>query len=180
MKKILIAYANEPMKYSLKQFGIQAHYIKQIDKVILYTEDDLPQEILQSPLMKYKRGGGYWAWKPYLIWKTLQDNPDGTKMALDVLYNMPGKKIVISSGMIELGDKEYELNKELGKYMKDCDLVILLGKDLTKPIYDGLMEVKYNKKKIHILKDINEAIALINKEKDAYVLIQSDLPDIFN
>ena len=107
-------------------------------------------------------------------------NPDGTKMALDVLYNMPGKKIVISSGMIELGDKEYELNKELGKYMKDCDEVILLGKDLTKPIYDGLMEVKYNKKKIHILKDINEAIALINKEKDAYVLIQSDLPDIFN
>lgn len=80
MKKILIAYANEPMKYSLKQFGIQAHYIKQIDKVILYTEDDLPQEILQSPLMKYKRGGGYWAWKPYLIWKTLQDNPDGTKI----------------------------------------------------------------------------------------------------
>ena len=107
-------------------------------------------------------------------------NPDGTKMALDVLYSMPGKKIVISSGMIELGDKEYELNKELGKYMKDCDLVILLGKDLTKPIYDGLMEVKYDKKKIHMLKDINEAINLINKEKDAYVLIQSDLPDIFN
>lgn len=107
-------------------------------------------------------------------------NPDGTKMALDVLYNMPGKKIVISSGMIELGDKEYELNKELGKYMKNCDEIILLGKDLTKPIYDGLMEVKYDKKKIHMLKDINEAIALINKEKDAYVLIQSDLPDIFN
>jgi hypothetical protein len=42
------------------------------------------------------------------------------------------------------------------------------------------MEVKYDKKKIHMLKDINEAIALINKEKDAYVLIQSDLPDIFN
>lgn len=80
MKRILIAYANEPMKYSLKQLGIQAHYIKQIDKVILYSEKDLPHEVLQSPLMKYKRGGGYWAWKPYIIWKTLQDFPEGTKI----------------------------------------------------------------------------------------------------
>jgi hypothetical protein len=80
MKRILIAYANENMKYSLKQLGIQARYIKQIDKVILYTEKDLSQEILQSPLMKYRRGGGYWVWKPYLIWKTLQDYPEGTKI----------------------------------------------------------------------------------------------------
>ena len=80
MMKVLIAYANEPMKYSLKQLGIQARYIKQIDKVILYTPKDLPQEILDSPLMKHARGGGYWAWKPYVIWKTLQDYPEGTKV----------------------------------------------------------------------------------------------------
>lgn len=78
MKRVLIAYANESMKYSLKQIGIQAHYIKHIDKVILYTEKDLSTIILNSPLMKYSRGGGYWAWKPYVIWKTLQDYPDGT------------------------------------------------------------------------------------------------------
>ena len=80
MKRILIAYANEPMKYSLKQIGIQARYIKQIDKVILYSEKDLPQEILQSPLMEYKRGGGYWVWKPYLIWKTLQEFPEDSRI----------------------------------------------------------------------------------------------------
>ena len=80
MKRILIAYANEPMKYSLKQLGIQARYIKQIDKVILYTDKDLPKEILMSPLMNYKRGGGYWAWKPFIIWKTLQNFPEGTKI----------------------------------------------------------------------------------------------------
>ena len=80
MKRILIAYANEPMKYSLKQLGIQARYITQIDKTILYTEKDLPRKILQSPLMKFKRGGGYWAWKPFIIWKTLQDYPDNAKI----------------------------------------------------------------------------------------------------
>lgn len=109
-------------------------------------------------------------------------NPDGTKMALDVLNSMPGKKIVISSGMIELGEKSYELNKELGSYMSDkVDMAILLGKDLTKPIYDGLIEKKFNKKNIHILNNINEAIELIkNESSDTYVLIQSDLPDIFS
>lgn len=80
MMKVLIAYANGPMKYSLKQLGIQARYIKQIDKVVLYTPKDLPPEILNSPLMKHSRGGGYWVWKPYIIWKTLQDYPEGTKV----------------------------------------------------------------------------------------------------
>ena len=109
-------------------------------------------------------------------------NPDGAKMALDVLENMPGKKIVISSGMIELGTKEYELNFELGKYMSTkVDKVILLGKEITKPIYDGLKDSKFKDENIVILKDINEAINLIkNETEDTYVLIQSDLPDIFN
>lgn len=110
-------------------------------------------------------------------------NPDGTKMALDVLNLMPGKRIVISSGMIELGEKSIELNKELGNYMaSNSDEVILLGENQTKPIYDGLIEKKFNKKNIHILNDINEAFNLVQtlKGKDTYVLVQSDLPDIFN
>lgn len=82
IKRVLIAYSDESMKYSLKQLGIQAKYIKNVDKVILYTKKDLPKLILNSPLMQYKRGGGYWVWKPYLIWKTLQDFPDGT----DICY----------------------------------------------------------------------------------------------
>src|SRR5574344_999664 len=27
--------------------------------------------------MKYKKGGGYWAWKPCIIWETLQKSDDG-------------------------------------------------------------------------------------------------------
>lgn len=77
---ILIAYADESMKYALKQIGIQAKYISAFDKTILYSRKDLPQDILDSPLMQHKRGGGYWAWKPYLIYKTLQDYHDGTRV----------------------------------------------------------------------------------------------------
>lgn len=110
-------------------------------------------------------------------------NPDGTKMALDVLENMPGKKIVISSGMIELGDKSYELNEELGIYMSHkTDIAILLGKEQTKPIYNGLIKKRFKKENIYVLNNVNEAFELVNKlaDKETYVLVQSDLPDIFD
>ena len=71
-KKILIAYANEPMKYSLKFIKFQALMCGVFDKVVLYSEKDLPDEVLSSPLFKKNRGGGYWLWKPYIIKHTLQ------------------------------------------------------------------------------------------------------------
>jgi UDP-N-acetylmuramoyl-tripeptide--D-alanyl-D-alanine ligase len=125
--------------------------------------------------------------KKYLDINIIDDaynsNQVGSKMAIDVLGTMPGKKIIVTPGMTELGDKEYEFNKEFGKYMaKVCDEVVLVGKTQTKPIQDGLMESKYDKKKIHILNDVKEAFILIQKLKDGetYVLLENDLPDIFN
>ena len=110
-------------------------------------------------------------------------NPVGSKMALDVLKLMPGKKIIVTPGMIELGSEQYRLNFEFGKYIAEsCDEVILIGKEQTKPIYDGLMIQKYNKKKIHILQDVKMAFSLMRSLKDGetYVLLENDLPDIFN
>ena len=110
-------------------------------------------------------------------------NPVGSKMALEVLKMMPGKKIIVTPGMIELADQEYELNKKFGEYMSDvCDEVILVGKEQTKPIYEGLMNKKYKKEHIHIINDVKEAFVLINKlkDKETFVLLENDLPDIFN
>ena len=110
-------------------------------------------------------------------------NPDGCKMALDVLKMMPGKRIVISSGMIELGNLSSKLHFELGAYMaKTTDEVILIGKEQTKDIYKGLKENKYNMDKVHVLSNILDAFNLVHtlKDKQTYILLQSDLPDIFN
>lgn len=78
MKKIFIAYANENMAYSLKRIGKQARKLNVFDEVILWTPNDLPEYIKQSPLMKYSYGGGFWAWKPCIIYETLQRYEDGT------------------------------------------------------------------------------------------------------
>ena len=76
MKIIFISYGDVVFKKSLKRIVKEAKSLKIFDKVIAYTPADLPEEIMQSPLMQYKRGGGYWLWKPYLIWETMQKYPD--------------------------------------------------------------------------------------------------------
>ena len=105
-------------------------------------------------------------------------------MALDVLKLMPGKHIVVTPGMIELGDAEYEKNKEFGNQiaLSKADEVILVGAEKTKPIYEGLKENNFDESKIHIINDVLKAFPLIQtlKENETYVLLENDLPDIFN
>ena len=110
-------------------------------------------------------------------------NPVGSKMAVEVLGLMDGLKIIVTPGMIELGDKQYELNHKFGEYISEiCDYVILIGKNQTKPIYDGLIENKFDDKKIFVLNDVREAFPLMNRlaQDNTYVLLENDLPDLFN
>lgn len=110
-------------------------------------------------------------------------NPVGSKMALDVLKIFPGKKIVVTPGMIELGDEEYELNMKFGEYICEvADEVILVGEQKTKPIYDGLSRKGFDNDRIHIINDVKLAFPLIQKLKSEQtcVLLENDLPDIFN
>ena len=118
-----------------------------------------------------------------LIDDAYNSNPVGASMAVDVLGMMEGKKIIVTPGMIELGEKQYEYNMEFGRHIAGvCDEVILIGEEQTKPILDGLKKEKYSDKKIHILNDVKEAFPLMRKLEygTTYVLLENDLPDIFN
>lgn len=110
-------------------------------------------------------------------------NPVGAKNALDVLGLMPDKKIIITPGMIEMGEKEEELNHTFGTQIADvCDKVYLVGKKQTKPIYEGLLEKNYPEKDIIIKKSFNEAFAEVKKSygnQKIIVLLENDLPDSY-
>ena len=119
----------------------------------------------------------------YIIDDAYNSNPVGSKMALDVLGLMDGIKIVVTPGMIELGDKQYEANYNFGTYISEvADYVILVGKNQTKPIYDGLTKSKYKKDNIYVINDVKEAFPIMNKlsVKKTYILLENDLPDLFN
>lgn len=110
-------------------------------------------------------------------------NPIGAKMALDVLKEIEGKrKIIITPGMIELGTKQYECNKVFGTQIADaCDYVILVGKAITKPIFDGLKEAKYNEKNIFVAHNLNDATRHLNgmMRQGDVLLYENDLPDTY-
>lgn len=111
-------------------------------------------------------------------------NPIGTKAALEVLSQFKeGKKIIVTPGMVELGEMEEEANREFGNNIgKVCDYVILIGQERTKPIYEGLMEVNYNESNIFVVNNLDEAsvhIGRLAKPKDV-VLFENDLPDNYS
>ena len=64
-------------------------------------------------------------------------------MALDVLSMMgPGKRIVVTPGMIELGDRQEELNREFGKKVATCaDIAIVVGEYNRAAITEGIESV---------------------------------------
>lgn len=111
-------------------------------------------------------------------------NPVGSKMALEVLKQFEGnKKIVITPGMIELGDQSHTLNKAFGEHIADaCDFVILVGKNQTKPIWEGLMDKKYPEQNIYVASSIKDGFRKLSEivRLNDVVLIENDLPDTFN
>lgn len=119
----------------------------------------------------------------YQIDDAYNSNPVGAKSALDVLEMMDGKKVVVTPGMVELGKKEKELNKEFGRQIaKVADVVILVGEKRTIPIKEGLIEKKFKDKNIYIFNDVRDAYTLINKLKgkeELFALFENDLPDTY-
>lgn len=119
-----------------------------------------------------------------LLDDAFNSNPVGSSMALEVLKQFEGnQKIIITPGMIELGDETDHLNQVFGEKIADvCDQVILVGPNLTKPIQDGLKNKHYPEKKIHIVKSIHEAYERLSSlvSYNDVVLIENDLPDAYN
>ncbi len=116
-----------------------------------------------------------------IIDDAFNSNPAGAKAALETLKMFDDYKILVTPGMIELGDKEYDANHELGmQAAKACDYIILVGQKQTQAIYDGIIKAKYNKEKLFVAKDLKEALAVayaIKTEKRKVVLLENDLPD---
>lgn len=150
------------------EFGISIKNLQQAVKKVKPVEHRL----------ELKRLGDF-----YQIDDAYNSNPIGAKNALDVLNLMKGTKVVVTPGMIELGEKEEEYNREFGRQISEvADKVILIGEKRTKPIKQGLIDKKFDEDNIYVLNDVRDAYVLINKFKekdDLYALFENDLPDTY-
>ena len=110
-------------------------------------------------------------------------NPSGAKAALDTLSLFSDMKILVTPGMVELGEKQDECNYEFGKQAsKVCDFVALVGKKQTESILKGLKDAGYPDEKIFVADNLNEAITKVyslNPNAKKVILLENDLPDNF-
>lgn len=110
-------------------------------------------------------------------------NPSGSAMALEVLGMMPGRRIIVTPGMIDLGAKQDEINRSFGQKMKGkADWVVLVGEAQTKPILAGLQDVDFDMSHVVVLAKEKEAFNWVwaNASREDTILLENDLPDAFN
>lgn len=108
-------------------------------------------------------------------------NIRGASMALEVLKSFENKKrILITPGIVDLGDKSKDINKELGnKAAEASDFIILVGAKQAIPIFEGIREKKYPEKNVYIAKNLEDALRKMNQiiDSNSVVLLENDLPD---
>lgn len=110
-------------------------------------------------------------------------NPVGARAALRVLKNFPGRRIVITPGMVELGGEEAAFNRAFGEQMaKSADMAILVGKKHTQPIVDGLIAGAFPQDQIHVVSSLEESTNVLHAmmRPGDVVLYENDLPDNYS
>lgn len=108
-------------------------------------------------------------------------NPSGCRAALNVLGLFDACKILVTPGMVELGEKQEELNREFGsEAAKVCDYIALVGRNQTVPIYNGIKDAGFDMSRVFVCDTLGEAldkVRTISTDKKKIVLLENDLPD---
>lgn len=118
-----------------------------------------------------------------IIDDAFNSNPDGSKMALEVLGSFKsGRRICVTPGMIELGDRREELNAELGRHIgRNADIAIIVNAYNRDALVEGILSTDFDKKNLYVVHDFRQAqerLASILRQGDV-VLYENDLPDAF-
>lgn len=111
-------------------------------------------------------------------------NPVGARNAVDILAQFSsGKRFVITPGMVELGDRQFEENHAFGRHMVGkVDVALLVGAKQTLPIREGLLDGGFPSEDLHVfptLRDAQDFLRTAQRPGDI-VLYENDLPDHYD
>ena len=175
----------EPVRFSMKLLG--EHNVQNVLGAIAYAAGTgIPLEKLVLPVKRIAavphrlqlldKGGGL-----TFIDDAYNSNPSGCRAALSVLGLFDACRILVTPGMVELGEKQEELNFEFGQEAaQSCDYIVLVGKAQTVPIYNGIKDAGFDMECVYIADGLNEALDKVRAyqtDKKKVVLLENDLPD---
>ncbi len=117
-----------------------------------------------------------------IIDDSFNSNPDGARCSIEALRLFDTRRVVVTPGLVELGEREIEENTILGINMAQvADVVLLVGKGRTEAIRQGLQEGGFAGE-IHnydTLKDCEDDFCRTLHYGDTLLLL-NDLPDIYD
>lgn len=109
-------------------------------------------------------------------------NPVGAGEALEVLKSFPGRRIIVTPGLVELGEEQNALNQEFGAHMAACaDIAILVGPN-GPAMEAGLLSEQFPTNcliRVDSLAQAMEKLPLY-QEPGCAVLFENDLTDNYN
>lgn len=117
-----------------------------------------------------------------LIDDAYNSNPVGANAALKTLSMFSGCRILITPGMVELGEKMHEIHFEYGRTAAAAaDYILLVNKERTRDIMDGAISAGFDKERIVLFDKFSEsftyALNAIKAQEHKTILIENDLPD---
>ncbi len=108
-------------------------------------------------------------------------NPVGARNAVEILGRFnEGRRIIVTPGMIELGERQIEENRTFGEHIADhVDMAVLVGRQQTAPIQEGLRSKSFPDEKLRVVDSLWDAQAFLKSylQPGDVVLYENDLPD---
>ncbi len=118
-----------------------------------------------------------------LIDDAFNSNPAGFASALDLLpvLGRQGRKILITPGMVELGEAHNEEHEKIGKKAGDiCDVIIVVQGRRIPTFIQGARATGNGKQLVEVDTFKQASVWLDQNRKDGdVILIENDLPDLY-
>lgn len=174
----------ESERFSMKLVGMH-NVINVMGAIAVAHEFDIPLAELRIPVRRIQSVPHRMEMKNHgdvtIIDDAFNSNPIGSKAAVETLAIMDGMRILITPGMVELGEDEAEYNRKFGTYAADCcDRIFLVGRKHTEPIKEGILSKGFPEKHLEVFDKVEDAISrayAVKTDQHKYILLENDLPD---
>lgn len=121
----------------------------------------------------YNKNSNIW-----VIDDSYNGNFNGVVSGLSVLQTAKGRKLILTPGLVELGEKSEEIHKKIGElYSVKADYALLINTKATNWIKDGLEKNNFHNYKFYnSTAEAHNDLKNILKPGDT-IIFQNDLPD---
>ena len=170
-------------KCKIEFFSSKEDLLVKIGKLFEMAEEEVLGYIKTSPATSHRQQILKTSANITIIDDTYNSNPAGFISALELLKNIPAeRRILVTSGMIELGGKQFELNKEAARSgAQIADYVIIVGETNKKALEEGCKEIYGNDYiyKVYEAADLEAAKSKLSELTipNSAILLENDLPD---